>query len=74
MITKPDLQLIPKTPGSYQFKDAFGRVIYVGKAKALRSRINSYFQPIDKLHTKYNKGIQEETSIDHKIIDNQIAT
>ena len=47
MITKPDSQLIPRSPGSYQFKDAFGRVIYVGKAKVLRSRINSYFQPID---------------------------
>ena len=34
---------IPDTPGSYQFKDAAGRVIYVGKAKSLRSRVMSYF-------------------------------
>jgi excinuclease ABC subunit C len=34
---------IPDGPGSYQFKDAQGRVIYVGKAKSLRSRVMSYF-------------------------------
>ena len=34
---------IPDTPGSYQFKDAEGRVIYVGKAKSLRSRLSNYF-------------------------------
>src|SRR5439155_15954106 len=34
---------IPDAPGSYQFKDARGRVLYVGKAKSLRSRVASYF-------------------------------
>jgi excinuclease ABC subunit C len=34
---------IPDAPGSYQFKDAEGRVIYVGKAKSLRSRLSNYF-------------------------------
>ncbi len=33
-----------RRPGSYQFKDRDGRVIYVGKAKSLRSRLNNYFQ------------------------------
>ena len=72
MITKPDLQLIPKTPGSYQFKDAFGRVIYVGKAKALRSRINSYFQPIDKLHTRTQQMIQEAVSVEWIQVQNEV--
>ena len=40
---KPEPSTIPDTPGSYQFKDARGRVIYVGKAKSLRSRVMSYF-------------------------------
>ncbi len=34
---------IPDSPGSYQFKDRAGRIIYVGKAKSLRSRVMSYF-------------------------------
>ena len=72
MITKPDSQLIPNTPGSYQFKDEFGRVIYVGKAKVLRSRINSYFQPIDKLHTRTQQMIQEAESVEWIQVQNEV--
>ncbi|MFZ4515992.1 MAG: excinuclease ABC subunit UvrC [Acidimicrobiia bacterium] len=43
MVTRPAAGTIPDAPGSYQFLDADGRVIYVGKAKSLRSRLNSYF-------------------------------
>jgi excinuclease ABC subunit C len=42
--TRPLPGTIPEEPGSYQFVDADGRVLYVGKAKSLRSRVNSYFQ------------------------------
>jgi excinuclease ABC subunit C len=35
---------IPEVPGCYLYKDAGGRVIYVGKAKSLRKRVASYFQ------------------------------
>ena len=44
MVTRPQSGSIPDEPGSYQFVDADGRVLYVGKAKSLRSRVNSYFQ------------------------------
>ncbi len=40
---RPPAGSIPDAPGSYQFKDSHGRVIYVGKAKSLRQRLNSYF-------------------------------
>ncbi len=43
MVLRPETGSIPDSPGSYQFKDIDGRVIYVGKAKSLRSRLNSYF-------------------------------
>ncbi|MGC9091968.1 MAG: excinuclease ABC subunit UvrC [Bacteroidota bacterium] len=38
------LQSLPGEPGVYQFQDAQGKVIYVGKAKNLRSRVRQYFQ------------------------------
>ncbi len=44
MATRPLPGTIPDTPGSYQFIDRHGRVLYVGKAKSLRQRIGSYFQ------------------------------
>ena len=43
MLKRPAAGSIPDAPGSYQFLDAEGRVIYVGKAKSLRSRLNNYF-------------------------------
>ena len=44
MVPRPPPGTIPDVPGSYQFLDADGRVIYVGKAKSLRSRVGSYFE------------------------------
>jgi len=44
MVTRPEPGSIPDAPGSYQFKDGVGRVIYVGKAKSLRARLLSYFR------------------------------
>ena len=44
VLERPVAGSIPDTPGSYQFKDRDGRVIYVGKAKSLRSRLSNYFQ------------------------------
>jgi excinuclease ABC subunit C len=49
MVQRPPAGTIPDAPGSYQFKDAEGRVIYVGKAKSLRSRLSNYFQNPDNL-------------------------
>src|SRR3954465_5682666 len=43
MVQGPPAGTIPDTPGSYQFKDRDGRVIYVGKAKSLRQRLSNYF-------------------------------
>ena len=42
-LQRPPAGTIPDSPGSYQFKDRDGRVIYVGKAKSLRSRLSNYF-------------------------------
>ncbi len=44
MVQRPPTGSIPDAPGSYQFKDRDGRVIYVGKARSLRQRLSNYFQ------------------------------
>ncbi len=49
---KPPAQQIPNGPGSYQFKDDLGRIIYVGKAANLRSRVGSYFADPKSLHPR----------------------
>jgi excinuclease ABC subunit C len=43
VLERPATSTIPDAPGSYQFKDVHGQVIYVGKAKSLRSRLANYF-------------------------------
>ena len=49
MVQRPPSGTIPDRPGSYQFRDAHGRVIYVGKAKSLRQRLSNYFQSPENL-------------------------
>ena len=61
---RPTPGSIPTDPGVYRFRDAHGRVIYVGKAKNLRSRLSSYFQDVAALHprtaTMVHTGAQVE--------------
>ena len=49
---RPAAGSVPDSPGVYRFRDARGRVIYVGKAKSLRSRLNSYFAAMADLHPR----------------------
>jgi excinuclease ABC subunit C len=42
---KAKVRALPESPGVYLMKDRLGRIIYVGKAKSLRKRVSSYFQP-----------------------------
>ena len=55
---------IPDAPGSYQFKDADGRVIYVGKAASLRSRVGSYFQDPAGLHPRTAQLMERAASVE----------
>src|SRR5436305_5154911 len=48
-LARPPAGTIPDAPGSYQFKDRDGRVIYVGKAKPLRQRLSNYFASLATL-------------------------
>jgi excinuclease ABC subunit C len=52
VVQRPPAGTIPETPGSYQFKDGHGRVIYVGKARNLRQRLSNYFQNPRNMHPR----------------------
>jgi len=54
----------PKTPGVYLMKDARGRVIYVGKAVSLRSRVGQYFQPAADLGPRKEQMVAEVTDVE----------
>jgi excinuclease ABC subunit C len=55
---------IPLDPGVYRFRDAHGRVIYVGKAKSLRQRLNSYFADPDGLMPRTRTMVHSAASVD----------
>ena len=55
---------IPDVPGSYQFNDADGRIIYVGKAKSLRQRLSNYFQDPRQLHPRTAQMMERAASVE----------
>ncbi|MBU98611.1 MAG: excinuclease ABC subunit C [Acidimicrobiaceae bacterium] len=71
-MNRPSPSSIPKTPGSYQFKDLDGRIIYVGKAKSLRSRISSYFQLKENLPVRTQQMISEATTVEWMQVQNEV--
>ena len=65
MVQRPPTGTIPDAPGSYQFKDADGRVIYVGKAASLRKRVRSYFGSPRSLEPKTHRLVQQIADFQH---------
>jgi len=64
VVTRPPAGSIPDAPGSYQFKDAEGRVIYVGKAKSLRQRLNNYFGDPRLMHPRTAQMVATADSVE----------
>lgn len=63
---------IPVEPGVYRFRDAQGRVIYVGKAKSLRARLNSYFQDVAGLHERTARMVTTAASVDWTVVTTEV--
>jgi excinuclease ABC subunit C len=61
---------LPLGPGVYLYKDATGRVIYVGKAKSLRLRVRSYFSDDRLADVKTGTLLSEARDIDYILVDN----
>ncbi|SNC59461.1 Excinuclease ABC subunit C [Kytococcus aerolatus] len=63
---------IPTSPGVYRFRDAHGRVIYVGKAKSLRSRLSSYFQNPQQLHPRTRQMVRTGASVEWTVVNTEV--
>ncbi|WP_036516509.1 excinuclease ABC subunit UvrC [Nocardioides sp. J54] len=63
---------IPTEPGVYRFRDARGRVIYVGKAKSLRARLSSYFQDIGNLHPRTATMVTTAASVEWTVVKTEV--
>jgi excinuclease ABC subunit C len=72
MVARPPAGTIPDTPGSYQFKDADGRVIYVGKASSLRQRLSNYFQDPRNLHPRTATMVATAASVEWIEVRNEV--
>jgi excinuclease ABC subunit C len=72
VLSRPPAGTIPDAPGSYQFKDADGRVIYVGKASSLRSRVGNYFQNPINLHPRTAQMVATAASVEWIQVNNDV--
>lgn len=65
---------IPTDPGVYRFRDADGRVIYVGKAKNLRNRLNSYFASPQTLSPKTYAMVHTAASVEWTVVASEMES
>jgi len=63
---------IPELPGVYRFKTDDDKVIYVGKAKNLKNRLNSYFTDISNLHPRTAMMVKTATNVDWVTVHSEI--
>lgn len=63
---------IPVEPGVYRFRDVHDRVIYVGKAKSLRSRLTSYFADISGLHPRTRQMVTTAAKVEWTVVTTEV--
>ena len=69
---RPATGTIPTSAGVYRFRDATGRVVYVGKAKSLRSRLNSYFADLSALHPRTRQMVTTAASVEWTVVSTEV--
>lgn len=69
---RPAQGTIPTQPGVYRFRDVHGRVVYVGKAKNLRQRLQNYFQPLSALHPRTRTMVTTASSVEWTVVRNEV--
>ncbi|MBA3906671.1 MAG: excinuclease ABC subunit UvrC [Pseudonocardiales bacterium] len=63
---------IPEAPGVYRFSDVHDRVIYVGKAKSLRQRLNSYFADLSGLHPRTRQMVTTAAHVQWTVVATEV--
>ena len=71
---RPRPSEIHTSPGVYRFRDAHGRVIYVGKAKNLRNRLGNYFQDVAGLHPRTRQMVTTAASVEWTVVETEVAS
>ena len=69
---RPATGTIPVEPGVYRFRDERGRVIYVGKAKSLRQRLNSYFADLSALHPRTRQMVTSAAGVEWTTVSTEV--
>ncbi|MFZ0249423.1 MAG: excinuclease ABC subunit UvrC, partial [Acidimicrobiales bacterium] len=69
---RPPTGSIPDAPGSYQFYDPEGRVLYVGKAKSLRHRLPNYWQDSAKLGPRTAQMVAQADHVEWVVVDSEV--
>jgi excinuclease ABC subunit C len=69
---RPPTGSIPEEPGVYRFRDASGRVIYVGKARSLRQRLNSYFADTWSMHPRTQQMVTTAAAVDWVTVNTEV--
>jgi excinuclease ABC subunit C len=69
---RPATGSIPESPGVYRFRDSQDRVVYVGKAKNLRSRLNSYFADVGSLHPRTQTMVCSASRVDWTVVATEV--
>jgi excinuclease ABC subunit C len=69
---RPQTGSVPESAGVYRFSDEHGRVLYVGKAKSLRSRLASYFADLHSLHPRTQTMLRAAAALDWVVVANEV--
>src|SRR3712207_9252866 len=69
---RPAPGTVPDAPGVHRFRDPAGRVIYVGKAKSLRNRLNSNFADTWSLHARTQQMVTTAASVDRITVGTEV--
>jgi excinuclease ABC subunit C len=71
-VLQQKIDRLPVEPGVYLYKNAQGKIIYIGKARSLRHRVRSYFQESRPLDVKTQRLVEEIADLEYIVTDSEV--